>query len=995
MKFPSTKFLLQAGTAFAVIGFVATLSPSQYVFAQPAPPMGAQVQTVDPPERAGRLARITGVVSLHAEGAERWDSAIINYPVTNGYSFWAEPRAQADIEIAASHLVMDGATELDISGISERSVATTLAQGQLYLRLRGLAPDETYTVQTPRGVVTLRTDGRYLITAGDINTPSRAIVLQGRAQVGGQDFQLDLVANQAAIIEGTSRFTVRMTAIPSDRFLQAQLEREQPPQREVVAPPPLVRAMPGGEELSAYGSWQVSSQHGQVWYPRVDADWQPFRDGRWAWVQPWGWTWVDNAPWGFAPSHYGRWVRVGGRWAWSPGVREAHGGRERPVYAPAVVSFLNVGTAVGVGGLRAAPSVAWVPLGYNESYRPWYPVSDRYVRTVNVTTVTNVNNVQIINNTVSNVTINNFANRSAAVAAPSAVLVTSADVAQVARQVDPREIQQARVAVGQTPVAPIATTPGVTPLVARRLNLEPARYDGAPASAASGTGPRLDRPRGEQPGHPPLAGPATAVEPPTAARPAGSPAPAPTPGSPPAAPPAVASPPSVSGPGPAGPVPTGAAGQAPLTTPAPGLGGPGGPVGQPSTNAQPPAAERSPVRPGIDGQDRRVGQPPAVVPSPVISPPGPAPTGAAAPSQMPGSSPGVSGQTRSGGPTGQPPVPGATSMPAAPGNPSGVGPAITRPPVIAPGSPSSGPQSTTGSSPPGQVPTGAAAPSPMPGSSPGLSSGQNRSGVPTGQPPVPGAGSMPAGPDSPSGAQPVMTRPPVIAPGSPSSAPPSTTRPSPTGQAPAGAAGSTTPAIPAPGLGSPSGPASRTPTNVEPSATEQRPGRSGPGGRGAGGGEQRLPDREPAVRAPDMRPLQTSPGTAPATPGAVRPLAPTGPAPSSPTGSRPGEPNLQPAPIGRGNENRPIGGQDAGTAPPPVSNSVPPSRDRDHPALPATRDSLDQSTGRHNRSGAPTSSPGSSRGRPGVEGESGSSSATTPGPGSQDPGRTNSVGQPR
>ena len=23
---------------------------------------------------------------------------------------------------------------------------------------------------------------------------------------------------------------------------------------------------------------------------------------------PWGWTWVDDAPWGFAPFHYGRWV---------------------------------------------------------------------------------------------------------------------------------------------------------------------------------------------------------------------------------------------------------------------------------------------------------------------------------------------------------------------------------------------------------------------------------------------------------------------------------------------------------------------------------------------------------------------------------------------------------------------------------------------------------------------------------------------------------------
>ena len=56
-----------------------------------------------------------------------------------------------------------------------------------------------------------------------------------------------------------------------------------------------------------------------VWYPNVYPGWAPYREGHWAWVEPWGWTWVDDAPWGFAPFHYGRWVNVGGRWGWVPG----------------------------------------------------------------------------------------------------------------------------------------------------------------------------------------------------------------------------------------------------------------------------------------------------------------------------------------------------------------------------------------------------------------------------------------------------------------------------------------------------------------------------------------------------------------------------------------------------------------------------------------------------------------------------------------------------
>jgi len=73
-----------------------------------------------------------------------------------------------------------------------------------------------------------------------------------------------------------------------------------------------------------------------VWYPsRVDADWAPYRNGHWAWIDPWGWTWVDDAPWGFAPFHYGRWAYVSNRWGWIPGPRTY-----RAVYAPALVAFL-------------------------------------------------------------------------------------------------------------------------------------------------------------------------------------------------------------------------------------------------------------------------------------------------------------------------------------------------------------------------------------------------------------------------------------------------------------------------------------------------------------------------------------------------------------------------------------------------------------------------------------------------------------------------------
>ena len=135
--------------------------------------------------------------------------------------------------------------------------------------------------------------------------------------------------------------------------------------------------MPGYEDLDDTGDWQRTPEYGPVWVPRhVVAGWSPYRNGHWGWIEPWGWTWIDDAPWGFAPYHYGRWVYRGRGWAWVPGPVVA-----RPVYAPALVVFVGGSTwnvSIGLGG-----GVGWFPLGPNEVYVPVYRVSDRYVRRIN------------------------------------------------------------------------------------------------------------------------------------------------------------------------------------------------------------------------------------------------------------------------------------------------------------------------------------------------------------------------------------------------------------------------------------------------------------------------------------------------------------------------------------------------------------------------------------------------------------------------------------
>src|ERR1039458_5474729 len=151
------------------------------------------------------------------------------------------------------------------------------------------------------------------------------------------------------------------------------------------------------KDLDNYGTWQTVPTYGAIWVPTsVQAGWAPYRYGHWAYIAPWGWTWVDDAPWGFAPFHYGRWVSWGGGWGWAPGPMIGVGWR--PYYAPALVGWIGgggwgIGFGFGIGG-----GCGWFPLGWGEPFYPWYHgyhggyVSRNYIHNVNVTN-TRISNI--------------------------------------------------------------------------------------------------------------------------------------------------------------------------------------------------------------------------------------------------------------------------------------------------------------------------------------------------------------------------------------------------------------------------------------------------------------------------------------------------------------------------------------------------------------------------------------------------------------------------
>ncbi|MDE2007955.1 MAG: hypothetical protein KGI51_15395, partial [Rhodospirillales bacterium] len=453
----------------AALAFVMLAAPALPAFAQDGP--GGPFVT--PPARVGRMGWTRGTVSFRPSGSNEWVRAVRNYPVSAGDAVWTQPGTSAGVQLGAATIDLGPGTELDLDRLDPSGAAATLPQGEVVLRIGRLLPGETYTFETPRGTATVTAPGEYEIAAGSTEAPTLITAFRGAASVSGPA-NLDLRGGQTAMITGTQEFEARVTPAMHDAFATAML-RPRPVRRYAVAPPPMVAEMPGGDDLDEYGVWEPSPDYGPVWYPRVASGWVPYREGHWAYVAPWGWTWIDDDPWGFAPFHYGRWVEIGPRWAWVPGPVVVAEAPSYPVYAPALVAFFGVGGGIAASlsfGALVGGSVGWVPLAPFEAYHPCFRASPAYVREVNIRQVTNVTN--ITNVTVNQVTINRFRNQRGATVVPAAALVSSRAVAPLARPGGARILAtSARPILGRPPVAPAATTAGVTPSLARRQGIAP------------------------------------------------------------------------------------------------------------------------------------------------------------------------------------------------------------------------------------------------------------------------------------------------------------------------------------------------------------------------------------------------------------------------------------------------------------------------------------------------------------------------------------------
>jgi hypothetical protein len=475
-------------------------------------PTAPAAMASDPPGRVARLNYTNGSVTMEPAGATDWSYAQLNRPLTTGDQLWVDSGARGELHVGSTALRLSQQTALSIVDIDDSTLQLKVAQGALSMHVRALPTGQTIEVDTPNVAMQASSAGEFRVDVAPDGNSTTVTLRSGNATLYGDGGAVRMSAGQQIRFGGVNlQQQAAGPATGPDAFDQWVASRDRSEDGSVSARY-VSREIPGYEDLDTNGTWRSDASYGEVWVPSVavSANWAPYREGHWTWIAPWGWTWIDDAPWGFAPFHYGRWAYLGNAWAWVPGPVVV----ARPVYAPALVAFVgdggggaHWGVDLAIGGAVGA-GVAWFALGPHEPWHPGSGYSPSYYNRVNNVNITNVQNTTVVNN-ITNVH-NTYINQhvpGAIIAVPANTFVHGQPVAQASHSLTAQQIGRAQIGAGTPGIAPVRgsftggmrTASNGAPaqlaqrqVVATRAPVVPAAYRDTLAQRFAGSGGRVE-----------------------------------------------------------------------------------------------------------------------------------------------------------------------------------------------------------------------------------------------------------------------------------------------------------------------------------------------------------------------------------------------------------------------------------------------------------------------------------------------------------------------
>jgi hypothetical protein len=335
----------------------------------------------DPAARMGRLSLIVGQVEVRLDQRQALAGAHLNMPLGAMSMVRTAFDARAEVRLGSLSAQLEGNSSMVLRTVDDENLVLVLFYGELALHVPSLPAGHRVQlyVSGDRGddalAFSITSPGRYHFLRRARASIFNIQTFEGQGQVVGITPAVPVAAGRqigvGPALRGGAEKVPETTEARENLFTQWAAQRA----RRSVDGQSLRHVsaeMTGAEELDKHGSWSFDPRWGALWLPAgVDPDWAPYRQGRWVHTAQRGWAWVDDAAWGFAPFHYGRWLFNAGRWAWSPGARV-----EKPIYAPALVGFYGSSAEPGAW-------IGWFPLAPGEAFRPAFAASATFVQNLN------------------------------------------------------------------------------------------------------------------------------------------------------------------------------------------------------------------------------------------------------------------------------------------------------------------------------------------------------------------------------------------------------------------------------------------------------------------------------------------------------------------------------------------------------------------------------------------------------------------------------------
>jgi hypothetical protein len=435
------------------------------------------------PLRAGRVSLAASGAGYRPAGGD-WSEAALNLPVATGTALRTGDKGSAEFRVGDTVVALAGGSEVEIARLEPHLVQITLRRGRIGVALRSFGDEDSVEIALPRGAVHLLEPGRYDIDGGAETRPGRIAVFAGRARFTGGAGDSTIAPGSLARFDGNGPAATSAEPPSADGFdaaWQSRVDEDQSTPARLHLSPELA----GLAALDNGGHWQAVGFYGAVWFPDATPDgWAPYRDGSWRWIQPWGWTWIDNAPWGFAPSHYGRWARINDRWGWIPGKPVPN-----PAYAPAVVAFIGT-PGVGLSYADAfSPAIAWFPLAPGEVYWPGFTRDIDVIARLNAGEIEDLWTIRRADNggPPPEIVTTDYQNRRFASAVPRAAFMAGRPIVPALLPIPEARLEAAPLIIAATPFPPAPTPRNVlvASVPAKALALVAAARAAVPVLAAA------------------------------------------------------------------------------------------------------------------------------------------------------------------------------------------------------------------------------------------------------------------------------------------------------------------------------------------------------------------------------------------------------------------------------------------------------------------------------------------------------------------------------